>query len=145
MEVDGESPGDRETEVKREVWDHLPATLESHKGGGGEGRGPLRVRRLAFCQGAPKVWVFLGIFSGADQTHEGIPGLHLTQELITVLMGRLLFWRRCLPPACPAAGRPWTWPLPSVGWHSSCTTEQLLGAGDVEVGSGRATGMAQGP
>lgn len=72
MEVDGESPGDRETEVKREVWDHLPATLESHKGGGGEGRGPLRVRRLAFCQGAPKVWVFLGIFSGADQTHEGI-------------------------------------------------------------------------
>lgn len=85
MEVDGESPGDRETEVKREVWDHLPATLESHKGGGGEGRGPLRVRRLAFCQGAPKVWVFLGIFSGADQTHEGIPGLHLTQELITVL------------------------------------------------------------
>lgn len=72
MEVDGESPGDRETEVKREVWDHLPATLESHKGGGGEGRGPLRVRRLAFCQGAPKVWVFLGIFSGADQTHEGV-------------------------------------------------------------------------
>lgn len=40
---------------------------------------------MHFAREHLKVQVFLGMFSGADQTHEGIPGLHLTQELITVL------------------------------------------------------------
>lgn len=76
MEVDGESPGDGEMAVKREVWDHLPATLESHKGGGGEGRGLLRVRRLAFRQGAPEgTGVFRNIFWGRPNTrrHREMP------------------------------------------------------------------------
>lgn len=72
----------QETEVQKEVWHHLLATLESHKEGGGEGREQLRVRRLcpspgwrclAFSQGAPEVTGVLGMFLGQTKHMKASP------------------------------------------------------------------------
>lgn len=112
----------QEMAVKSGVWRHLLATLESHKEGGGEGRGRLGVGgacaprpaggALHLAREHLKLRVFLGMFSGADQTHEGIercppPGTAPDSGIDHCPdRGRLLFWRRCLPPACPTTDHP---------------------------------------
>lgn len=122
-------------------WNHTKG--EGEKEGGRSWRGALH-----FAREHLKVQVFLGMFSGADQTHEGVercppPGTppdsgtdHCPDP------GGCCFGDGvCLQPAPPLAA-PGHGPCPA--WGGTALAEQLLGAGDVEVGSGRATGMAQG-